>query len=97
MESLYFYYHLEIIVISDDNQSFKEELKLIHINYYQMMLEESSDDVYDQGDNNTEKKHGHNREIKPWSAFFDPDIPRKSSNPVKFIMKEIDQYSDRNY
>ena len=53
MESLYFYYHLEIIMISHDNQHFKDELKTVHIIYYPEILQETTNDVYNQCDDKT--------------------------------------------
>ena len=96
MQSLYFYYHLEIIMISHDNQPFKEELKTILIIYYQMILQEATNDVYNQCNQQTKNQHGDNWEIKPRIIFFNPDITGQSSDPVKFIVKEIDQDTDQN-
>ena len=56
-----------------------------------MGLQNSSDDLDDYGDHQAENDHRSDREIKSEILFFYPDVARQSSDPVKFIMKEINQ------
>lgn len=50
----------------------------------------------EQGNDNTEKYHSRNGEIKPEIVSFNPDIAGQPADPVQLIVKEINKHPD-NY
>ena len=52
--------------------------------------EQSPDEVDNYGEQYAEQDHGGNRKIKPEIFFLHPDIARKATDPMKFIVKKID-------
>lgn len=51
--------------------------------------EEFSDEPNQEACNDAKKYHGNDWKIEPEILSFDPDVSRQSTDPIQFIVKEI--------
>jgi len=54
------------------------------------LLQEPANDTKHHRYNNANQDHSGNRKVKAEILFFYPDITRQMTDPMQFIMKEID-------
>ena len=61
------------------------------------LLQEPANNAEDNCDNNTGQDHSCNRKIKAEILFFNPDITRQMTDPMQFIMEEINHQADDHH
>jgi hypothetical protein len=66
------------------------------MNLRSQKLEQSADDVNEQGEQKAKQDHGGNGKVKPEILLFHPDIARQAADPGEFVVEKIDQEADYN-
>jgi len=56
-------------------------------------MKKAFNNIYNSGEQDTDNDQGNHRKIKPGITFFYTDISRQAAQPVQFVMKEVNDYT----